>query len=145
MHRRNQFFSNILKKQLDIFPYGILLMCGFLTIASLIGCLFRVIGLPESNIVVVYLLAVLLTALWTRGYILGIAASVAATLAFNYFFTVPIFTLAVHDLHYLVTFGIMSISALIITTLTSRIKRISAEAQQKEEEITVLYHLTSQL
>lgn len=69
----------------------------FLAAASALGYLFRSLGFPETNVVLAYLLAVVMTAWMTDGFLFGVLASVAATFAFNYFFTVPIFTFAVND------------------------------------------------
>jgi two-component system sensor histidine kinase KdpD len=51
-----------------------------------------------------------------------IIASVIGVLSFNFFFTEPRFTFAVHDPGYLITFPIMLIVSLITSTLTSRIQ-----------------------
>ncbi|WP_303322516.1 DUF4118 domain-containing protein, partial [Cloacibacillus evryensis] len=59
--------------------------------ATLIGLLFRALGFPETNIVIIYLLAVLLTARFTAGYRWGIAVSFVSTFTYNYFFTVPLY------------------------------------------------------
>ncbi|OGO90918.1 MAG: histidine kinase [Clostridiales bacterium GWF2_38_85] len=132
------------KKALNGLFYS-LLMIVLLFMASSIGFLFRMIGFPETNIVIVYLLAVLLTASRTKGYIYGILASVIATFAFNYFFTEPYYTFAVSDPSYIVTFIIMTITALITSTLTSHVKKSAVEAQEKEAETKALYMLTNHL
>lgn len=64
-------------------------MTGLLAGATGMGLVFRQLGFPETNVVLLYLLAVLLTAWMTRGYACGVLASLAATLVFNYFFTAP--------------------------------------------------------
>ena len=78
---------------------------GILCAASLVGLLFYKAGITEANIVTVYLLAVLCTALATDGRVYGISAAVASVLVFNYLFTVPRFTLKFNDVsRYSVTF-----------------------------------------
>ena len=59
----------------------------FLLAATLLGMGFREIGFTETNVVLLYILAVFVTSSLTRGYIWGILSSLAATLTFNYFFT----------------------------------------------------------
>lgn len=76
----------------------------FLLAATGIGILFDAIGFPETNIVLVYVAAVLLVARFTHGLYYGLMASVIAIFAFNYFFTDPRFTFAVNDTSYLITF-----------------------------------------
>ena len=75
--------------------YNALLSLALMAAATLIGLLFRAVGFPETNIVIVYLLAVLLCARLTTGFAYGLAVSVLATVAFNFFFTAPYHSLQV--------------------------------------------------
>lgn len=104
---------------------------GILCAASLVGLLFYKAGITEANIVTVYLLAVLCTALATDGRVYGISAAVASVLVFNYLFTVPRFTLKFNDVsRYSVTFLVMFIAACITSTLTMRVKTQARQAAQ---------------
>lgn len=125
--------------------FYILKMIAFLCLTTVTGYIFRMIGFPETNIVLVYLLGVLLTARFSKGYIYGILASVISIFAYNYFFTEPYYTLAVDDSSYIVTFIIMMITALLTSTLTSHVKKSAIEAQEKESETKALYMLTNHL
>ena len=103
---------------------------GILCAASLVGLLFYKAGITEANIVTVYLLAVLCTALATDGRVYGISAAVASVLVFNYLFTVPRFTLKFNDVsRYSVTFLVMFIAACITSTLTMLYFGAQPEAQ----------------
>lgn len=113
--------------------------------ATGIGWLFRNLNFPETNIVIVYILSVVLTARYTRGYVYGVAAAIAATCAFNYFFAPPYFTLSVYDPTYFITFAIMTMTSFVTSTLTSKVKQSALEAQEKEEEASALYRLTNHL
>ena len=132
------------KKIIDSLRY-VLFTIGTIASATVIGWLFRYVGFPETNIVIVYLLSILLTARLTRGYIYGIAASVIATFTFNYFFTKPYYTLRVYDPSYLITFVIMTIIAFITSALTSKVKKNVLEAREKEAETSALFKLTNRL
>ena len=88
-------------------------MIGILIIASLVGYIFYRVGFPETNIVMVYLLGVLVTAWMTDGFIFGILASVIATSTFNFFFTAPLFTFTVEDPSYIITFATMTLLQLL--------------------------------
>lgn len=123
----------------------ILITVGMIAAATGIGWAFRSIGFPETNIVIVYLLFILITARLTRGYGYGIAASVIATCAFNYFFTKPYYTLSVNDPNYLITFAIMTVTAFITSALTSKVKQNALEAREKEAETSALFQLTNRL
>jgi two-component system sensor histidine kinase KdpD len=116
-----------------------------LSSASGIGYLFSLAHFPETNIVIVYLLAILLISRFTRGYLYGIIASIIATLLFNYLFTSPYYTLAVDNPSYIITFIVMTMTALLTSALTTRMKKNIIKAQEKEAEAKALYNLTSKL
>jgi two-component system, OmpR family, sensor histidine kinase KdpD len=121
------------------------LLTGMLAAASAIGGAFGIVHLPEANIVLVYLLAVQLTAWLTQGFVYGIIASVIATFAFNYLFTEPYLTFSVSDPDYIVTLIILTVTALITSALTSHVKQGAALARQREAEIRMVYNLTNHL
>ena len=123
----------------------ILLTFAFVGTATAIGGLFRFWQFPETNIVVVYILSVILTARYTEGYVYGIASAVISTGAFNAFFTEPYFTLSVDDPTYLITFAIMAITSMITSALTSKAKKMTAEALRNEKEASALYHFINRL
>lgn len=116
-----------------------------LAAATGIGWLFCSIGFPETNIVIVYLLSVLLIARATHGFSYGIAASFIAIFAFNFFFTEPYYTFKVNNATYFITFTIMVITALITSALTSRVKQNAVIALEKEAETSALYQFTNLL
>lgn len=117
----------------------------FVCAATGVGWLFRLLQFPETNIVVVYILSVILTARFTNGYIWGILATLLSTCAFNIFFTHPYYTLSVDDPTYFITFAIMAITSIITSALTSKAKEMTAEAIRNGQESSALYYLTSHL
>lgn len=123
----------------------VLIIILFISAATGVGFLFRSIGFYEVNTVIVYILSVLLTARFTQGYAYGIAASLAATVTFNFFFTEPHYSLSVNDPSYFITFAVMTITAIVNSALTSKEKQSAARAQERESETNALYHLTTQL
>ncbi|MCL1848415.1 MAG: DUF4118 domain-containing protein [Clostridiales bacterium] len=125
--------------------YRICITMGIFIAASGIGYIFRSIGFPDTNIVVVYLLAVLMTAWLARSFAFGFVASLLATFLYNYFFAEPIFTFSVNDPNYIVTIIIMTITALITSTLTSHVQRSATEAREKEAETKAIFDLTKHL
>lgn len=114
-------------------------------LATAAGYLFAWLGFPETNIVLIYLAAVLIIARYTHGPAYGLAASVVATFAFNYFFTEPRFTFAVSDTSYLITFAIMTFTAIFTSTLTAQMKRSARQALARERDTQALYQLTNHL
>ena len=96
---------------------------GILVGASLLGMIFHQIGFNDSNIIMVYILGVLLTAIVTTGRIYSIVLSIISVLVFNFLFTTPKFTFRAYGPEYPVTFLVMFLAAFITSSLTTQIKR----------------------
>ena len=71
----------------------------------------------------VFILAVALVARVTNGYFWGIAASVAGTLCVNYFFSYPFRSFDITYPGYPMTMTVMLIVSILISTLTTQIKK----------------------
>ena len=119
-------------------------MLTILGITSGVGYLFTQAGFLDTNIVVIYLLAILITVWLTNSFMYGLIASVLATFAFNYLFADPFFAVS-NDPNYIITFVMMAFIALVTSTLTSHAKRSAAEARDREMETNAIYQLTNQL
>lgn len=117
----------------------------FLVFSTFAGILFRHWGFHESNVVVLYVFSVLLISRFTKGYGYGIVSSVFALLLFNWFFTEPYFTLKVNDMTYVITFGIMTVTSVVTSTLTTKVKQSAADALEREKESNALYQMTNHM
>ena len=122
-----------------------LIMTSILAGASFVGLAFHTIRFLDTNIVVIYLLSVLMTAWLTHSFIFGFISSILATFLFNYLFTPPFYAFSVNDPNYIVTFIVMTFTALITSTLTSQAQKSSLESLKKEMETKALYNLTNHL
>ena len=105
------------------------LLC--LAISTAVGFAFDWAGFSESNIITIYILGVLVTAVSTSGHLYGAANSLLSALAFNFFFTEPRFTLQADGPSYPVTFLIMLSSSIIASSLASRVKEQARMAAEK--------------
>lgn len=114
-------------------------------LATTIGYVFRSFGFPETNVVIIYILAIQILAWLSDDIPTGIIASILSTLTFNYFFTEPYFTLSVHDSSYIITFFVMTVSSVITSTLTSIANKNALIASDKALETKLLYQLTNHL
>jgi len=113
------------------YPKDLLITTVILAISTLLGVALYNLGFTDSNIIPVYILGVLLTSLFTRGYFCGIIGSLLSVMLFNFFFTEPRLTFHAYDSKYAVTFAIMLAASVITGTLASKLKshaRLSAQA-----------------
>lgn len=96
--------------------------------------------ISPTNLIVIYLLAVLLAAFYLgRGP--AIMTSILGVAAFDYFFVPPFLTLAISDTEYLLTFlGLLAVG-LVISQLTSMVREQADAAKQREVQTVALYEL----
>jgi two-component system sensor histidine kinase KdpD len=97
-----------------------------------------------ANIVMLFLLAVAVTAV-TAGRGPSILASVLSVAAFDFFFVPPHHTFAVADTQYFVTFGVMLVVALALSTMAARLKEQAVHARRREARTAALYRLSREL
>lgn len=112
---------------------------AIIAVATLISIGFRKLGYSEANYIMTYNLGVVLVAYFTDGFLYCVLASFLSMLTYNFFFTVPYYTLLAYSPEYPVTFISMLLSALVASTLTSSVKRESRRAENREKRIRILY------
>ena len=97
-----------------------------------------------TNVAMVYMLGVVIVAIKCgRGP--AIFASILSVAAFDFFFVPPVFTFAVTDTEYIVTFIVMLTVALVISTLTARVKQQAESAYLRERRTASLYSMSRDL
>lgn len=120
---------------------AILIMAFF----TIVGKIFDYIGFSEVNVIMVFILGIIIVYIVTTGYLIGILYSIISVLLFNYFFTEPRYSLQFYDKNYLATFPIMLIVALIMGTLTNKIKREARNSLAREKRTQILYRVSRKL
>ena len=115
----------------------------FVALATGLALLVRS-HLAATNLAMVYLLAVVVAAVRCsrRAAVLASFLSVAA---FDFFCVPPYYTFAVSEYEYLITFTVMLIVALVISSQTARIRSEAASAAERESTTKALYRLSSRL
>lgn len=113
---------------------SVLILC----LATFIGTAFSKLGFTEANIITVYILGVLIISVVTGARVYSLVSSVVSVLVFNFFFTVPKFTLMAYDKGYPVTFLIMFIAALLTSSLAVKLKTQAKQASQAAFRTKVL-------
>jgi len=97
-----------------------------LILGSALAVSFALASVDNDNnpfAMAVFILAVALIARATKGYFWGVAASLIGTLCVNYFFTYPFWALNVNYPGYPLTISVMLLVSILISTLTTQIKR----------------------
>ncbi|KDE37752.1 sensor protein KdpD [Kosakonia radicincitans UMEnt01/12] len=97
-----------------------------------------------ANLVMIYLLGVVLVALfygrWPSAF-----ATVINVISFDLFFIAPRGTLAVSDVQYLLTFGVMMTVGLVIGNLTAGVRYQARVARYREQRTRHLYEMSKAL
>lgn len=97
-----------------------------------------------ANVVMLYMLGiVVVSSLYGRGP--SVLAAVLSVAAFDFFFVPPVLTFVVADTQYVLTFAVMLVTALVISTLTGRIRQQAQSARLRERRTAALYSLSREL
>lgn len=139
-HNRTAFFPENFKPAVS----DVIKTTAILLTATAIAAIFRGINFNDANIITVYILAVLLISLFTKGYTCSVIGSLASVLIFDFLFTRPYFAFHVYEIGYAFTFAIMLITSLITGTLTSRLKSNAKQSARAAHRTKVLFD-TNQL
>lgn len=100
--------------------------------------------LSITDIAMLYLLGVALVASWaTRRQ--AIFAAVCSVALFDFFFVPPRFAFTVSDLHYVFTFGVMLVTALVVSRLAERVRTEAQASVTRERGTAALYPMTGDL
>lgn len=93
----------------------------------------RQIGLRNESVFMVFIVAILVTAIEVRGLLWSLALSLLLVLGYNFFFTPPYFTLMVYDVNYYVTWFVLIAVGIIVSTLAARLQREAASARLNQK------------
>jgi two-component system sensor histidine kinase KdpD len=112
---------------------------GLVVLATLLGQLMHELVAPIT-IAMLYLLCVVITAyLWGLGP--AILVSALGVLAFDFFHVPPYLTFSVSDTQYVFIFLALVLVSVVISYLTTRIRRQTEMARQREHQTAALYAL----
>lgn len=143
--------ENTPKKKIDVKtdfklqPLDFLKMIFVFVIVALVGLFFKSLGISEVNIITIFILGVLIVAIWTTGWLMNIISSLVAVLSFNFLFTKPIFSFEVYHQDYPMTFTIMFVSGVITSSLMKKVKMQGRQAIQKSYRMETLLETNRKL
>ena len=118
---------------------------AILAASTLLGFAFYDMGFSEANIIMIYILGVVFTSLFTSSKGYSLVSSVVSVLIFNFFFTNPRFTFTAYDNGYPVTFLVMLITAFITSTLVVKLKQYARQAVRTAYRTKILLETNQML
>lgn len=102
---------------------GLVVTALVLAAATGLGGVFRSLHFTEANILIVYVLGVLVTAVITASRMWSVLSSFCSVLLFNFLYTEPRFSLAAYDSGYPITFVIAFFAAIIASDLAIQLRK----------------------
>ena len=124
----------IIRQNAPLSLKGWVVFFSFIAAASLICIFLRRISPSDVHVPLIFVLAVLLIALFTDGYFYGILAALISVVFVNYAFTYPYNTLDFSITGYPLTFLTMLTVGCVVSALTSRVKRQEERRIEIEKE-----------
>ncbi len=112
-------------------------LCALITVLSL----WLIPSFDQANLVMVYLLGVVIVALF-YGRWPSVLAAVINVASFDLFFVQPHWSLAVTDVQYLLTFGVMLIVGIVVGNLTAGVRYQAKIARYREQRARHLYEMS---
>jgi two-component system sensor histidine kinase KdpD len=138
-HRDTRYVIRPERIALSDYGAGVL----YLVLATLV-CFAMYPYFHLSNLIMVYLLGVTLTATECgRGP--AILSSLLSVLAFDFFFVPPRFSFSVEDAQYIVTFVVMCLVGLVISQLAAGMRQQATLARLQERQAAAMHGLSRQL
>ena len=138
-HREATYVVRPMRIQLS--DYG---TAGIYLVLATLACFAMYPYFNLSNLILVYLLAVMLTATECgRGP--AILSSFLSVLAFDFFFVPPRMSFSVEDAQYILTFVVMCVVGLVISHLAAGMRQQTALARLQEQQAAAMHGLSRQL
>jgi two-component system sensor histidine kinase KdpD len=116
---------------------------ALIALSTLLGLAMRPHFSPIS-IIMIYLLSVVISAFYL-GLGPAMLVSVLGVLLFDFFIIPPYLTFAVSDTEYVFTFIVLLVVGIVVSYLTSRVRRESRVARKRAAETATLYALSRNL
>lgn len=101
--------------------------------------------LKETDVAMMYMLGILFIANRTNGYVYGIISSIISVLCYNFFFINPLHSFTVYNASFVLTFAIMFIAAIIMSTTTITIRNQALRAEASERRMVILNHFSNRI
>jgi two-component system sensor histidine kinase KdpD len=131
-----------MKKNKTVLPH-LLYTIGLLLLALAIALFMQWLKAGRESVIMVFLLGVLMTVIFTRGYLYGIVSSIASIMLFNFFFTEPLYTLVISSTEDVLLLVFFEITAIVIGTMTMRLREQKEIASENEQTARLLAEISA--
>ena len=114
-------------------------------IATAIGLAIYSLGLAGSVVLMLYLIVALLIATRADGFFYALFVSMGSVFAYNFFFTIPRFTLHAVGLNYPIIFAFLLVGTFAASSLAIRMKRQAESTARRAYRMEVLLESSRKL
>lgn len=135
--RNNQKKKNNLIRKEDVL-WDIVWIVLIQAIATTIAYFFWKLQLADTNLILLYILAVFLHSLKARYIVSSICFSLISVIMVNFCFIDPMLSFAFYNKNYIITFISFFLTSLIGSTMIQKIKRYAKQAVQKSYRTEIL-------
>ncbi|NLF49082.1 MAG: DUF4118 domain-containing protein [Acholeplasmataceae bacterium] len=131
-----------MKQPKSILPH-LLYTIGLLMLSLALALFLEWLEVGKESLIMVFLLGVLLTVVFTRGYFFGIITSLASIMLFNFFFTEPIYTFVISSTDDVLLLVFFEVTAVVGGTITSKLRHEKEIASENEETARLLAEISA--
>ena len=121
------------------FAWSILTVAGCTGLARIMSPYFE-----RLDVAMIYLLGVVLISSRTSKWP-ALFTTIMSVAAFDFFFVPPLYTFAISDVRYFITFLVMFLVSFIISRLTLRVRQQAEAARLRERRTAALYSMSREL
>lgn len=143
--REKQINWELLRQEQGKIAIELMIAGAILAAATLADMALELWGLGEANLVMVYMLAVIVIAGFSRYRLTGGLASAVSVLLYNFFFTDPRLSLRTDTFYYPFTFLIMFLCALTVSFLAARLKNQVTLVKEESKKMQLMIAFSNRL
>ena len=125
--------------------FDLIICVLMMIISSAVGLLFKYLGFNEANIIMAYVLGVTITSVLAHNRFISLVSSVMSVITFNFFFTVPLYSLKAYGQDYPFTFFFMFLSAFLTSSLAIKLKEHAKKSVLLAHRTKILLETNQQL
>lgn len=145
IHTRMNIRSERWEKKWKRIFWGFAAITVVMILTMMVAFVLQKWNLPESNIIMVYILGVLLSSYISDNKLFAVYSSMFSVLAFNFFFTEPYLSLKAYDKGYPTTFLMLFIVGLFTAVQTRKLKLQNRESVKKAYRTEILLENSQKL